>query len=27
VYYPLVCGFFITVMSVWLYGHRMDTRF
>ncbi len=27
VYYPLVSGFFITVMSVWLYGHRMDTRF
>ena len=27
VLYPIVCGFFIIVMSVWLFGHRMDTRF
>ena len=27
VFYPLVCGIFITVLSVWLYGHRIDSRF
>ena len=27
VFYPLVCGIFITVLSVWLFGHRIDSRF
>lgn len=27
VLYPLVGGLFVTILSVWLFGHRMDTRF
>lgn len=27
VLYPLVCGVFTLILSVWLYGYRMDTRF
>ena len=26
VFYPLVCGIFITVLSVWLFAHRIDSR-
>src|SRR5574344_397499 len=27
VLYPLVGGLFVTILSIWLFGHRMDTRF
>ena len=27
VLYPLVGGLFVTIVSIWLFGHRMDTRF
>lgn len=27
VFYPLVGGLFVTILSVWLFGHRMDMRF
>lgn len=27
VLYPLVSGLFVTILSIWLFGHRMDTRF
>ena len=27
VLYPLVVGLFVTIVSIWLFGHRMDTRF
>ena len=27
VLYPLVGGLFVTILSIWLFGHRIDTRF
>ena len=27
VFYPLVGGLFVTILSIWLFGHRMDMRF
>ena len=27
VLYPLVGGLFVTILSIWLFSHRMDTRF
>lgn len=27
VFYPLVSGLFVTILSIWLFGHRMDMRF
>ena len=27
VLYPLVGGLFVTIVSIWFFGHRMDTRF
>ena len=27
VLYPLVGGLFVTILSIWLFGHRMDTRY
>ena len=27
VLYPLVGGLFVTILSIWLFDHRMDTRF
>ena len=27
VLYPLVGGLFVTIVSIWLFGHRIDTRF
>ena len=27
VLYPLVGGLFVTILSIWLFGHWMDTRF
>ena len=27
VFYPLVGGLFVTILSIWLFGHRMDVRF
>ena len=27
VLYPLVGGLFVTILSIWLFGHRMETRF
>lgn len=26
VFYPLVGGLFVTILSIWLFGHRMDMR-